>query len=128
MLYLDRNIEEEKSEILAKFYASCINMEISLNQFYEYATVLNQCYIEDLKTLYCIYKENKDNFNIENLELYRISRLISVGLLSNYSGGILVREMSGENSKRAIYEQNEFGKKFVEIANKKWKEKCKLWK
>ena len=41
LLYLNKNIDIEKSELLAKFYASYVNQKINLNKFCEYATIIN---------------------------------------------------------------------------------------
>lgn len=120
LLYLERNIEVEKSKLLTNFFVSYINEEINWDRFCEFATVIDRMYVSDLKTLYEIYKsdENKD-VTVVTYESHQIGRLISNGLLSNYSGGISVQEMSGKQSGvRRIYEKNPFGEKFVEIAKR----------
>lgn len=121
LLYLNQNIETEKSRLLAKFFASYINQEIDWDRFCEFATVLNQMFVNDLQTLYEVYKDtiNKE-VSVITYEKYKISRLISTGLLSNYSGSITVRELS-EKGSREIYETNGFGELFVKIATKEEK-------
>ncbi len=120
LLYLERNIEVEKSKLLTNFFVSYINEEINWDRFCEFATVIDRMYVSDLKTLYEIYKgnENKD-VTVVTYESHQIGRLISNGLLSNYSGAITVQEMSGKQSGvRRIYEKNPFGEKFVKIAKR----------
>ena len=115
LLYLNKNIDIEKSELLAKFYASYVNQKINWNKFCEYATIINQIFIYDLQTIYDIY--NNDNAREHIYENYKISRLLSTGLLSNYSGAISVKELSsGQSGVRNIYEKNELGEIFVKIA------------
>lgn len=121
LLYLNQNIETEKSRLLAKFFASYINQEINWDRFCEFATVLNQIFVNDLQTLYEVYKDTRNKeASIIIYERYKISRLISTGLLSNYSGAITVRELS-EKGSREIFEKNGFGELFVKIATKKEK-------
>lgn len=123
LLYLNQNIETEKSRLLAKFFASYINQEINWDRFCEFATVLNQIFINDLQTLYEVYKDTRNKeASIIIYERYKISRLISTGLLSNYSGAITVSELSDKKSGvRNIYEKNGFGELFVKIATKEEK-------
>lgn len=116
LLYLNQNIETEKSRLLSKFFASYINQEIDWNRFCEFATVINQIFVNDLQTLYEVYKDTSNKeVSVITYEKYKISRLISTGLLSNYSGSITVRELS-EKGSREIYEKNEFGELFIKIA------------
>lgn len=122
LLYLEKNIEIEKSELLANFFVSYIEGEIDWDGFCEFATVLDRMFVNDFKKLYEIYEnkitKNKADKNVVD-EAHKIGRLIANGLLSNYSGAITVREMSGANSGvRLIYETNTFGRKFVEIARR----------
>lgn len=117
LLYLNQNIEIEKSRLLSKFFSAYINQEMNWDKFCEFATVLNQIFITDLQTLYEVYKDTKNKeATVIIYESYKISRLISTGLLSNYSGAITVRELS-EKGSREIYEKNGFGEMFVRIAN-----------
>lgn len=118
LLYLNKNIDTEKSRILAKFYASYVNQEINWNKFCEYATIINQIFIEDLPIIYDIYKDEETKVVI--YENYKISRLMSTGLLNNYSGAITVQELSnGKSGVRNIYEKNVLGEIFVKIATRK---------
>lgn len=118
LLYLNKNINTEKSRLLAKFYASYVNQEINWNKFCEYATIINQIFIEDLPIIYDIYKDEETKVVI--YENYKISRLMSTGLLSNYSGAITVQELSnGKSGVRNIFEKNVLGELFVKIATKK---------
>ncbi len=118
LLYLNKNIDTEKSRILAKFYASYVNQEINWNKFCEYATIINQIFIEDLPIIYDIYKDEETKVVI--YENYKISRLMATGLLSNYSGAITVQELSkGKSGVRNIYEKNVLGELFVKIATRK---------
>lgn len=118
LLYLNKNIDTEKSRLLAKFYASYVNQEINWNKFCEYATIINQIFIEDLPIIYDIYKDEETKVVI--YENYKISRLMSTGLLSNYSGAITVQELSkGKSGVRNIFEKNGLGELFVKIATKK---------
>lgn len=118
LLYLNKNIDTEKSRLLAKFYASYVNQEINWNKFCEFATISNQIFIEDLQIIYDIYKDEETKVVI--YENYKISRLMSTGLLSNYSGAITVQELAnGKSGVRNIYEKNVLGELFVKIATKK---------
>lgn len=122
LLYLNKNIDIEKSRLLAKFYASYINQEINWNKFCEFATIINQIFIDDLQIIYDIYKDEETKVVI--YENYKISRLMSTGLLNNYSGAITVQELSnGKSGGRNIFEKNELGELFVKIATKKEKDK-----
>lgn len=118
LLYLNKNIDTEKSRLLAKFYASYVNQEINWNKFCEFATIINQIFIDDLPTIYDIYKDEETKVVI--YENYKISRLMSTGLLSNYSGAITVQELAnGKSGVRNIFEKNGLGELFVKIATKK---------
>lgn len=118
LLYLNKNIDTEKSKLLAKFYVAYVNQEINWNKFCEFATIINQIFIDDLPTIYDIYKEEETKVVI--YENYKISRLMSTGLLSNYSGSITVQELSnGKSGVRNIFEKNGLGELFVKIATKK---------
>ena len=123
LLYLNQNIETENSKLLAKFFSSYINQEIDWERFCEFATVLNQIFVNDLQTLYEVYKDTrKVEASVVIYERYKISRLLSTGVLSNYSGAITVRELSDQKSGvRNIYEKNGFGELFVKIATKEEK-------
>lgn len=122
LLYLNKNIDIEKSRLLAKFYASYINQEINWNKFCEFATIINQIFIDDLQIIYDIYKDEETKVVI--YENYKISRLMSTGLLNNYSGAITVQELSnGKSGGRNIFEKNGLGEIFVKIATKKEKDK-----
>mgnify|MGYP004619556213 CR=1 FL=1 len=122
LLYLNKNIDIEKSRLLAKFYASYINQEINWNKFCEFATIINQIFIDDLQIIYDIYKDEETKVVI--YENYKISRLMSTGLLNNYSGAITVQELSnGKSGGRNIFEKNGLGELFVKIATKKEKDK-----
>lgn len=103
---------------MAKFYASYVNQEINWSKFCEYATIINQIFIEDLPIIYDIYKDEETKVVI--YENYKISRLMATGLLSNYSGAITVQELSkGKSGVRNIYEKNVLGELFVKIATRK---------
>lgn len=104
LLYLNKNIDTEKSRLLAKFYVSYVNQEINWNKFCEYAIIINQIFIEDLPIIYDIYKDEETKVVV--YESYNISRLMSTGLLSNYSGSITVQELSnGKSGVRNIFEK-----------------------
>ncbi len=118
LLYLERNIEVEKSKLLTNFFVAYINEEINWDRFCEFATVIDRMYVSDLKTLYEMYKSDED-VKVVTYETHQIGRLIANGLLSNYSGAVSVQEMSGAKSGvRKIYEKNPFGEKFVKIAKR----------
>lgn len=118
LLYLNKNIDTDKSKLLAKFYASYVNQEINWNKFCEFATIIDQIFVDDLTTIYGLYKDEETSVVV--YENYKISRLMSTGLLSNYSGAITVQELSGGKSEvRKIYEKNGLGELFVKIATRK---------
>lgn len=118
LLWLNKNVEETKSKLLAKFYVAVINEEISWDKFCEFATVIDKIFVEDLSTLYDIYKDvQNEETSITMYEPYKISRIISTGLLSNYSKGMTVGELAG-NRPREIFEKNGFGELFVKIATR----------
>lgn len=118
LLYLNKNIDTEKSALLAKFYVAYINQEINWNKFCEFATIINQIFVDDLPIIYDIYNDEETKVII--YENYKISRLISTGLLNNYSGAITVQELSnGKSGVRNIYEKNGLGELFVKIATRK---------
>lgn len=117
LLYLNKNIDIEKSRLLAKFYVAYVNEEIKWEKFCEFASVINQIFIDDLTIIYNIYKD--EPVKVVIYESYKISRLMAIGLLSNYSGAITVQELSsGKTGVREIYEKNELGELFVKIATK----------
>lgn len=117
LLYLNKNIDIEKSRLLAKFYVAYVNEEIKWEKFCEFASVINQIFVDDLTIIYNIYKD--EPVKVVIYESYKISRLMAIGLLSNYSGAITVQELSsGKTGVRKIYEKNELGELFVKIATK----------
>lgn len=118
LLYLNKNIDTDKSKLLAKFYASYVNQKINWNKFCEFATIIDQIFVDDLTTIYGLYEDKETSVVV--YENYKISRLMSTGLLSNYSGAITAQELSGGKSKvRKIYEKNGLGELFVKIATRK---------
>lgn len=119
LIILNEIKDEEKSKLLAKFYLACINEEITWERFCEFADVIETIFVSDLETLYEIYKDTqKQEVSITIYEKYRTDRLISTGLLSLYSKGINIREITGDDSKRETFEKNDFGELFVKIATK----------
>lgn len=109
---LNNFIDKEKSIILAKFFKSYINEEITWNEFCEYSEIINRIFIQDIDILIRIY--NKEVVDSWNKERYRIERLVAVGLIYiGFEGEIY----SGNNFDDDDI-LNVYSKKFVEIIKK----------
>lgn len=79
LLILNRNIDVEKSKILANFYKNYINCVISWNDFCELSSALELLFISDINTLCDIYNDKLSEK--DEVELYQIDRLIALGLV-----------------------------------------------
>ena len=101
-------LNSEKSIILAKFFKSYINEEITWNEFCEYSEIINRIFVQDISMLIKIYN-NEVAYN-EGRERFRIERLVAVGLI--YIGP------EGEIHSGNYFDNdtlNMYSKKFVEI-------------
>ena len=111
LILLNSFIDREKSIILAKFFKSYINKEITWNEFCEYSEIINRIFVQDIDILIKIY--NKEVIDSWNKERYRIERLIAVGLI--YIGS------EGEINSGNFFDEDTlslYSKKFVEIIKK----------
>ena len=81
LLLLDRFLDCERAQILAKFFKAYINEKITRAEFTEVSDITDRIFPYDLTVLTTAYNENGIDFN--DTYNYRIDRLISLGLLEN---------------------------------------------
>lgn len=79
LLYLNKFIDKEKSEMLSKLYKARINQIISWDEFCEYSEILDRIYMRDIKILKMIY--NKEIIDDSGTDKFRIERLHNTGLI-----------------------------------------------
>lgn len=79
LLYLNKFIDKEKSEMLSKLYKAHINQIISWDEFCEYSEILDRIYMRDIKILKMIY--NKEIIDDSGTDKFRIERLHNTGLI-----------------------------------------------
>lgn len=81
LLLLDRFLDCERAKILAKFFKSYINGDMTRSEFLEVSDITDRVFPYDLVILKMAYSDNGIDF--DDSYNYRIDRLISLGLLEN---------------------------------------------
>ena len=96
LIILNRNIDLEKSKILAKLYSEYINEQYNWDVFCELSDITDKLFITDIKCLKQVFNNNGVRENDEIT--YNHDRLISIGLLSNdqRSGGMIWHQIEVE--------------------------------
>jgi len=125
MIIIDRYLDIDKPEILAKMYLAYLDKIITWDEFCAYSEITNTLLKIDI--MYLIKNETVITKN--NIIESELLRLTGNGLMFNYQndspfeenerGGFTIFSNSFERvkSKERIFSRTEFGKKFVDIIN-----------
>lgn len=114
LVLLERQLEYDKSAILAKFYLEYLKGKISWNEFLEYSAILERIILSDTSMLWVC--NNSDGIRYEDTEdMASIFRLLALGLLY-----MPVKNTWGEVGRDETYKDFKptiTGRKFIEILN-----------
>lgn len=100
LILLDRNVDLEKSKLLARFFGAYIDEDISWYDFCELNDILERLFLSDLEELRNAYI-NKGIYSISSIT-YRHDRLLAIGLLKDecrISGGFVAFDDDEEPNK-----------------------------
>lgn len=100
IILLNSNIDLKKSELLAHFYSAYVNEEINWHQFCELADVTSRVFITDLKILHAVFK--KEIKDTTQCEIYKIDRLIALGLLNATNKSMRISSNHNSETERYI--------------------------
>lgn len=81
LIILNRNIDEYKSKMEAKFFKAYVNEEIIWDEFCEYCDITERLFMSDIDDLKEAYRVGGVTANMKIY--YRHDRLMSLGLLEN---------------------------------------------
>ena len=114
LVILERQLEYDKSAILAKFYLEYLKGKISWNEFVEYSAILERLILSDASALWQC--NNSDGIRYEDTEdIASVFRLLALGLVympAKDTYGALGRKEGYFDFKPTIA-----GRKFSEILN-----------
>lgn len=117
LLLIDRILDEEKSDFLAKLYLSYLNRKINLEEFISYSNVVDRLLPDDLDYLRLNASFSTDIITFND----KLMRLAGLGLLveknqqeekPKINDPILINSYERSKNKRK-YELTEFGKKLI---------------
>ena len=114
LVVLERQLEYNKSSILAKFYLKYLKGEISWTEFVEYSAILERLILSDASALWQC--NNSDGIRYEDSEdIASVFRLLALGLVympaKNTWGDV------GRDDKYKDFKPTIVGRKFIEIMN-----------
>ena len=117
LIILNRNIEIEKSKMLANLYRNYINEVINWNEFCEFSEIINMLLINDINYLEKIYtSEIKDT---KSYHLYPFERLESLGLIETTPKGLFSIDPNGSYVRIDKFVLlSDIGKKFYQTINR----------
>lgn len=122
-IMIDRYLDFEKPDILAKLYLAYLDKRISWDEFCIYSEVIDKLLRNDLK--YMI--DNETYITKNNIVSPELLRLAGIGLMIDYhndslfesdgSGGFAVYSSSFDrvSSKERVFQKTSFGQKLVDI-------------
>ena len=113
LIILNQTFDNEKSVLYGKVYKAYINQRISWNEVVEFSEIVSRVFIQDLNVLKDLYMKKPftvSNFTPERLNMFRIDRLYSLGIVG-YSPKAMYPGGGVENYANL----NELGKAFAEI-------------
>ena len=129
-IIVDRYLDFEKPNLLAKLYLAYLDRKLSWDEFCSYSEVIDKLLKCDLMFLI----NNDKCRTTNNVVPSELLRLTGVGLMNGYQndslfesdghGGVAVFSSSFDrvNSKERIYERTDFGQKLVDIISAiEWK-------
>lgn len=113
LIILDKIIENKKAILLAKLYKSYINRVIDWEKFCEYSEIILRLFVQDIGILTDIYN-NKVDDTYDGVDVYKIERLNSLGLISLPANAIF---KNSEDDMMVDFpiEINKYGKLFCQI-------------
>lgn len=113
LIILNQTYDNEKSVLYGKIYKAFINQRISWNEVVEFSEIVSRIFVQDLNVLKDLYMKKPfavSNFTPEGLNMFRIDRLYSLGIVG-YSPKAMYPGGGIENYANL----NELGKVFAEI-------------
>ena len=114
LVILERQLEYDKSSILAKFYLQYLKGEISWTEFVEYSAILERLILSDASALWQC--NNSDGIRYEDTEdISSIFRLLALGLV--YMGGFNTHGALARADGYVDFKPTISGRKFSEILN-----------
>lgn len=123
LLYLNSNIELEKSKMLANLFKNYILEVISWDEFCEFSEIIKMMLIGDINYLKIIYNGKvKDTVGYP---LYPFDRLVSLGLINTTPKGLRLIDPDGSYVRYDKFvSMSKIGGKFYETTAKKWLLSC----
>lgn len=115
LILLNKNIDLEKSIIMARFYAAYINNEIVWSCFCELCDILDRLFMADMPFLKEVY--NNKGIGMNESVAYNHDRMLANGLLRNVariSDALLMTDDDSENEK--LMDLTKIGKIFCHYA------------
>ena len=113
LIILNQTFDNEKSVLYGKIYKAYINQRINWNEVVEFSEIVSRIFVQDLNVLKDLYMKKTftvSNFTPERLNMFRIDRLYSLGIVG-YSPKAMYPGGGIENYANL----NELGKVFAEI-------------
>ena len=112
MLILNRNIDIEKSKILARIFCSYINEEIEWELFCEFTDITERLFLMDLESISLLSK--KEYVIVDSIDYdSRFERIHSLGLTEKTKETFIVDIEDGEHVEKDIILLNYLGKLYT---------------
>lgn len=118
MIIIDRQLEIDKTKILAELYKAYISCIIDWEDFKSFSDVLERIFLVDIYQLKEIY-EKEDIGKEDSCYPISMSRLHALGLVQYFSGMIVMKETSNKERKEIKGEITGYGRVFYEQGIKK---------
>lgn len=83
LIILNKTMDSEKADILAKLYSAYINQNILWNDFCELSEVTDRIFVKDINIIMGIYKECQKGMFVEDEMSYVFQRLSSISLIKS---------------------------------------------
>ncbi|MCQ2026633.1 hypothetical protein [Clostridium butyricum] len=117
LIILNKTIDLEKTNILAKLYLAYVDEKIMWKDFCEFSEIIDRLFVNDIDILFDIHTKNKGGIYVERNADYIYQRLISIGLLKNNIGiGALTHShLQGISEKPTHIELTQLGHIFCRI-------------
>ena len=118
MILIDRQLEIDKTKILAELYKSYISRKLQWSDFLYFSEILEGLFMIDLQQLKLIYETEFIEKN-KTLQAICMSRLQALGLVEYFSGMVVSVTMSDGEKKQIKGRITGHGKIFYEMGPKK---------
>lgn len=117
LILLNKNIDIEKSKIMAGFYSGYINGEIDWDCFCELCDILDRLFMADLPVLKEVY--NKGGVGVNESITYNHDRMLANGLLRNITriaGNLFMTASVSDSEKDFLMNLTKIGETFCRYA------------